>query len=70
MENQITCPQCGKTIADDPLIAAAVTGEGLTSQFITCECGGKITFWAVTAQLREQKKLGRRLNRWFRGIFK
>ncbi|MBN2004054.1 MAG: hypothetical protein JXA21_11930 [Anaerolineae bacterium] len=70
MEHHITCPHCGKTITDDPLIAAAVTGEGLSSQFITCECGGRITFWGATAQLREQKKLNRRIGRWFRGLFK
>lgn len=70
MENQITCPKCGKTITGDPLIAAAVTGKGESSQFITCECGEKITFWGITAQLRDQKKLGRRLGNWFQRLFK
>jgi hypothetical protein len=66
----ITCPSCGKIIADDPLIALAVSGEGQSSQFITCECGERITFWAVTAQLRNQKKFGRRISNWFRNLFK
>jgi hypothetical protein len=66
----ITCPQCGKIITDDPLIALAVTGKGQASQFIKCECGNQISFWAVTAQLREQKKFGRRVGNWFRSLFK
>ena len=72
MEEQltITCPHCGRIIADDPLIAAAVTGKGEASQAITCECGETISFWAITAQLREQKKLGLRIRNWFRALFK
>ena len=67
MENQptITCPHCGKTYTDDPLIAAAVTGEGDASQFIMCECGERITFWGITAQLREQNTFSQRLRDWF-----
>ena len=41
-----------------PLITDAVTGEGDASRFIMCECGEILTFWAITVQLREQKKLG------------
>lgn len=66
----ITCPQCGRIIADDPLIALAVSGEGKASQFIKCECGNQISFWAVTAQLRDQKKFGQRISTWFRSLFK
>ena len=67
----ITCSECGRIIADDhPLIALAVSGEGQASQFIKCECGNQISFWAVTAQLREQKKLGQRILNWFQAIFK
>jgi len=72
MENQITitCPHCGKTYTDDPLIADAVTGEGDAARFITCECGQRITFWAITAQLREQKKPGLRFRNWVKALFK
>ncbi len=66
----VTCPQCGRMITDDPLIALAVSGEGKASQFIKCECGNQISFWAVTAQLRNQKKMGPRLSAWFRSLFK
>ena len=65
----VTCPECGRIIANDPLIALAVSGEGQASQFIKCECGNQISFWAVTAQLREQKKFSRRVGDWFRAIF-
>ena len=65
----VTCPQCGKIIADDPLIALAVSGKGEASQFIKCKCGNQISFWAITAQLRDQKKFSRRVGDWFRAIF-
>jgi hypothetical protein len=57
MENQITitCPHCGKTYTDYPLITDTITGEGDASRFMMCECGARLTFWAITTQLREQK---------------
>jgi len=72
MENQITitCPHCGKTYTDDPIITDAVTGAGDASRFITCECGDRLTFWAITAQLREQKKPGLRFRNWVKTLFK
>jgi DNA-directed RNA polymerase subunit RPC12/RpoP len=70
MENQITCPHCGRTISDNPLVESAATGEGQSTDFYVCECGERITFWAATAQLREQKRLSRRISSWFRRIFK
>jgi hypothetical protein len=65
MENQITCPHCNRTISNNPVIESAAMGEDLGSTFLICECGEKITFWAITAQLRDQKKLGRRFQNWF-----
>ena len=70
MENQITCPRCKRTISDNLLVDSASTGEGQSTDFYVCECGEKITFWAATAQLRDQKKLGRRILNWFRGFSK
>lgn len=70
MENQITCPNCKKTIANHPVIEDAATGEGLGTQSINCECGEKITYWQITAQLREQKKLVTRLLKWVRSFSK
>jgi hypothetical protein len=68
MENQITCPNCNRTISNNPVIDSAVMGEDKGSTFLTCECGEKITFWAITAQLRDQKKLGRRFQNWFHNL--
>lgn len=69
MENQITCPQCGRTITNDPVIDGAANGEDqyTTAQFIICRCGERISFWAITAQLREQKRPVERIHKWFRG---
>ena len=67
---QITCPHCKKTISNDPLIVSAAKGEDMGSHSIVCECGEKITFWAITAQLRDQKKPVARLLSWFRSFSK
>jgi hypothetical protein len=66
--HEITCPNCHKTISNHPIIDAAVTGAGNGSQNIICDCGERITFWAITAQLREQKTFGRRFKTWFRSL--
>jgi hypothetical protein len=63
----VTCPRCGRVISNE-VVDSAVTGEGSGSDFFLCECGERITFWAATAQLREQKTLGARLRKWFRGL--
>jgi hypothetical protein len=70
MENYIICPKCNNTITNDPLIDAAARKEGSGARAITCECGERITFWAITAQLRKQKTRGRRFNNWIQNIFK
>jgi len=70
MENQITCPKCKKAITNDLIIEEAATGEGSHTRSITCDCGENITYWQVTAQLREQNKLGSRIRKWFGGLFK
>jgi hypothetical protein len=70
MDNQITCPKCGKVIANHPVIDSAVNGENRGSTFIICDCGERITFWAITAQLREQKTPGKRFQKWIQGLSK
>ena len=67
MENQITCPQCKTTITNNPVVDSAAKGENHTmgSEYVVCACGERISFWAITAQLRDQKKLGRRIQNWF-----
>jgi hypothetical protein len=71
MENQVAiiCPSCKTTITNHPLIESAVTGKGQTSEFLVCECGQKLTFWAITAQLRDQQKFGTKVNNWFKARF-
>jgi len=58
MENQIICPDCKRTISNNPIVEAAAKAENhaMGSEFIICECGERISFWAITAQLRDQKK--------------
>jgi hypothetical protein len=70
MDNSIKCPHCKKTITNNPVIDAAAKGEGQGLQFILCECGERISFWAITAQLRDQKTLSGKLQIWFRRLFK
>jgi hypothetical protein len=72
MENHITCPACKRTISNNPVIDSAARGENHTmgSQFLTCECGERISFWAITAQLRDQKKPVAKLLTWFRSFSK
>jgi len=70
MEYQITCPHCMKTISNDPLIETAAKGEGSGSESIMCDCGERITYWQITAQLRDQKKTGARFRKWFHNLSK
>ena len=72
MENQITCPACKRTITNNPVIDSAAKGEdqAMGSEYIICECGERISFWAITAQLREQKKPVKKVLSWFRGFSK
>ena len=70
MENQITCPRCKRTIKNNPVIDSAARGENLGSTFVTCECGEQITFWAITAQLREQNKPSAKIMQWVQSLFK
>jgi len=70
MENQITCPHCKKTIVNNALVDSADKGSGHGVDYIICECGERITYWAITAQLREQKTLGRRFQNWLKTFSK
>jgi hypothetical protein len=68
MENQIVCPHCHKTITNHSIIEDASKGEGSDTQSLLCECGEKITYWQITAQLRDQQKIGRRFQNWVRTL--
>lgn len=72
MANQITCPNCKRTITNNPVIDSAAKGEDHTSesQYVICECGERISFWAITAQLRDQKKPVQRFLNWVQGLSK
>lgn len=68
MENQIVCPNCGRTISNNPMIEDAIKGKGSDTQSMNCECGERITYWNMAAQLRDQKSLGRRFRTWFKSL--
>ncbi len=72
MENQITCPACKRMITNSPVINAAANGEDHTmgSEYVICECGERISFCAITAQLRDQKKPVEKVLNWFRSFSK
>jgi len=72
MENQITCPQCKRTIMNNPVVDSAARGEDHTMgpEYVVCECGERISFWAITAQLRDQKKPFEKVLQWFRSFSK
>jgi DNA-directed RNA polymerase subunit RPC12/RpoP len=53
MENYVTCPNCKKTISNEPIIEAAAIKDYSESRSITCDCGERITYWNITAQLRK-----------------
>jgi len=68
MENPIVCPHCGKNLENNALIADAIKGEGATKRSMFCDCGERITYWQITAQLRNQKTFGYKFQNWFRGL--
>lgn len=69
MEAQIKCPHCDKIILDDQVVDATINGTGRGSDYMVCDCGERITYWGMTAQLRNQKKLGIRAQNWFHSLF-
>jgi hypothetical protein len=72
MENQIICPACKRTITNNPVVDAAAKGEDqvLGSEYVICECGERISFWEITAQLRDQKKPVDKILKWFHSLSK
>jgi hypothetical protein len=70
MGNQIVCPNCKKIISNNSIIDDALKGKGSNTQSIVCDCGEKITYWQITAQLRDQKTSGKRFQNWVQTIFR
>jgi hypothetical protein len=68
MENQIACPNCKKTISNKPIIDEAAKGEGSHAQSMVCDCGERISYWSITAQLRDQKTIGSRFQKWIQSL--
>ena len=68
MESYITCPHCKKTISNELIIDEAAAGAGSASRSINCECGERITYWAIAAQLRGQNGLGQRIRKWWQSF--
>jgi len=63
-------PKLQEKITRDPIIDDAGKGLGSDNRFILCECGERITYWQITAQLRNQKTTGRKIQTLFQGLFK
>jgi len=70
MDHEITCPNCQRKITGDPTIEEAAKGLGSADRFIICACGERISYWQITAQLRDQKTTGQKVKTFFQGIFK
>jgi hypothetical protein len=70
MENQIICPHCQRKISNNSIIEDAAKHSGSDTQILICECGERITYWKITAQLRDQKKTGVRFQNWLRSLSK
>lgn len=68
MENQIVCPNCKKLISNNSIIDEAANGKGSDTQSIICSCGERITYWNITAQLRDQKTFGMKLQNWVKSL--
>ena len=69
MENQIVCRNCKKTYSNNSVIDDAANGKGSPMQSIKCDCGERITYWQITDQLLNQKKLGWRFQNWMHTTF-
>ncbi len=70
MVNQIVCSHCKKTITNNSVIEDAAKGTGKDTQSIVCDCGERITYWQITAQLRNQQKIGSRFQNWIQSLSK
>lgn len=68
MANNLVCPNCKRPLLDDVMIDDAVNGQGSTMRAINCECGEKISYWQVSALLREQKTAGYRFKNWVQSL--
>ena len=66
--NTIVCPHCKKTISNNSIVDDAANGSGVNTQFVMCDCGERITYWQITALLRDQKTIGRRFQNWFSAL--
>lgn len=68
MEKQMVCPNCGKVLTNNSMIEEAARGEGSDTQSMNCECGERITYWNITAQMRDQKTFGSRFRNWLQTL--
>ncbi len=68
MENQIECPACAAKITNLRVINEAANNTGSSMQFVTCDCGERITYWQISAQIRKQKKFNQKFKNWIRSF--
>ena len=59
METYIVCPNCKKTITQNAVVdsAAIDEGQGLANQYVTCDCGEKISYWQIEPSSEISKPL-------------
>jgi len=69
MQNQIECPNCNKTISNNPIIDDASKGSGSAERALQCDCGERISYWEITSLLRNQKTPVFRFKKWIRTLF-
>lgn len=70
MEEHIVCPNCNRVITNKSIISEAAKGEGSAEQSLTCDCGERLSYWQITAQLRNQKTTVNKLKTWARTLFR
>lgn len=71
MENYIICPNCKHKLSNAVVESAAKGMDHVMgTEFVDCECGERITFWAITKQLSDQKSFSSKFRNWFQTTFK
>lgn len=68
MKNHIVCPKCEKTIAISDIIGDEAKGPGSFSRHLMCDCGERISYWGIAAQLYDHKRLSWKFQNWLRSL--
>jgi hypothetical protein len=68
MENQIICPKCKKMIVISAIISDEAQGEGSFSRHLLCDCGERISYWRIAAQIQEHKRMSWKFQNWIQSL--